>query len=110
MKQRRLLLAVFLLVVASLAPRWAAAQSPPSPAQPVSGSIPTIKTETRLVLVDTVVTDKQGHYIRDLSAKDFKVWEDNKEQPITSFSSESDAAGRMATGVTTWSSSSTTPR
>jgi hypothetical protein len=33
----------------------------------------TIRTETRLVLVDTVVTDKKGNYIRDLAQKDFKV-------------------------------------
>src|SRR5579864_841447 len=52
----------------------------------------TIRKETRLVLVDTVVTDKKGTYIRDLAAKDFKVWEDNKEQPIKSFSFEEDTA------------------
>jgi VWFA-related protein len=48
-----------------------------------------IRTETRLVLVDAVVTDKKGEYIRDLTQKDFKVWEDGKEQPVTSFSFES---------------------
>jgi VWFA-related protein len=53
---------------------------------------PTIKTETRLVLVDTVVTDKKGQYIHDLTAKDFKVLEDNKEQTISSFSFEADPA------------------
>jgi VWFA-related protein len=47
-----------------------------------------LRTETRLVLVDTVVTDKKGNYIRDLAQKDFKVWEDGKEQPLTSFSYE----------------------
>jgi len=43
-----------------------------------------IRTETRVVLVDTIVTDKQGDYIHDLAAKDFRVWEDNKEQTIKS--------------------------
>ncbi|HKU28291.1 MAG TPA: VWA domain-containing protein, partial [Candidatus Sulfotelmatobacter sp.] len=58
---------------------------------------PTIKSETRLVIVDTVVTDKKGNYIRDLTAKDFKVWEDNKEQAITNFSlEEENAAGGTA--------------
>jgi VWFA-related protein len=52
----------------------------------------TIRKETRLVLVDTVVTDKKGGYVRDLTVKDFKVWEDNKEQPIKSFSFEEDTA------------------
>src|SRR3984957_1239456 len=47
-----------------------------------------IRTKTRLVLVDTVVTDKKGNYVRDLAQKDFKVWEDGKEQPLTSFSFE----------------------
>jgi VWFA-related protein len=64
--------------------------------QPAAGApaadTATIKTETRLVLVDTVVTDKKGNYIRDLTAKDFRVWEDNKEQPIKSFSFQEDSA------------------
>jgi VWFA-related protein len=51
-----------------------------------------IRTESRTVLVDAVVTDKKGHYITDLSQQDFKVFEDNKEQAITSFSSGSDPA------------------
>jgi VWFA-related protein len=52
----------------------------------------TIRSETRLVLVDSVVTDKKGVYVHGLMQKDFKVYEDNKEQPITSFSFESSAA------------------
>jgi VWFA-related protein len=51
-----------------------------------------IRTETKLVLVDSVVTDKKGGYVRDLTAKDFKVFEDGKEQAIKSFSSGSDPA------------------
>jgi VWFA-related protein len=50
-----------------------------------------IQTETRVVLVDTIVTGKKGEYIRDLTAKDFKVFEDNKEQTIKNVSLE--AAG-----------------
>jgi VWFA-related protein len=49
-----------------------------------------IRSETKLVLVDAVVTDKKGNYVHDLSAKDFKVFEDNKEQQIKSFSFEAD--------------------
>ena len=45
-----------------------------------------IRVETREVLVDAVVTDKKGNYVRDLAQKDFKVWEDGKEQAVTSFS------------------------
>jgi hypothetical protein len=47
-----------------------------------------IKAETRVVLVDAVVTDKKGNYVQDLEQKDFRVWEDNKEQAVTSFSFE----------------------
>ena len=47
-----------------------------------------IRVETREVLVDAVVTDKKGNYLRDLAQKDFKIWEDGKEQAVTSFSFE----------------------
>ena len=66
----------------------AQAQQPGAPA----ASQTVIRTETRLVLVDTVVTDKKGAYIHDLVLKDFRVWEDNKEQSIKSFSFEADPA------------------
>src|SRR5579864_9254989 len=56
--------------------------------QPANANEPTIKVETRVVLVDTVVTDKKGNYIRDLDANDFKLWEDGKEQAVTSFTRE----------------------
>jgi VWFA-related protein len=55
---------------------------------PATDDSATIHAESRLVLVDTIVTDKKGNYIRDLVQKDFKVWEDGKEQSITSFSFE----------------------
>jgi len=51
-----------------------------------------IQTETRVVLVDTIVTGKRGEYINDLTAKDFRVWEDNKEQAIKSLSFEGRSA------------------
>jgi VWFA-related protein len=49
-----------------------------------------IRTETRVVLVDAVVTDKKGNYVPDLTAKDFRVWEDNKEQAITNAVSQAE--------------------
>ncbi len=66
------------------------------PTEASTAEVPIIKAQTRLVLVDTVVTDKKGNYIRDLTAKDFKVWEDNKEQAITAFSFEDEAASPSA--------------
>jgi VWFA-related protein len=59
-----------------------------------SGAV--ISTESRIVLVDTVVTDKKGHYVTDLTQADFKVFEDNKEQAIASFSNGSDPAVQAA--------------
>ncbi len=49
----------------------------------------TIQTESRVVLVDAIVTAKNGAYVHDLAQKDFRIWEDNKEQKITSFAFES---------------------
>ncbi len=71
--------------------RAQAPAEPPKPAASNEGAaatapLPVIKTESRIVLVDAVVTDKKGNYIRDLQQQEFKVYEDNKEQSITSFS------------------------
>src|SRR5271157_114052 len=100
MKSRRLLLAA--LIVASAGMSWkfvavttvvhAQQAQNPAPPQASDSSTPVFKAETRLVLVDTIVTDKKGDYITDLTVKDFKVWEDNKEQAIKSFSVESGSA------------------
>ena len=66
----------------------APASAAPTEQQPVA----IIKKESRLVLVDAVVTDKKGNYVHDLAQKDFKVFEDNKEQQIASFSAGADIA------------------
>ena len=95
MRDRRLVLLLGLVALASCwllldlgsGHRVAHAQQPQS-ASAGAADIPVIRTETRLVLVDSVVTDKKGNYVRDLTQTDFKVWEDGKEQPITSFSFE----------------------
>src|SRR5476649_2550553 len=79
---------VLLTGVLSLAAAVAQAQETSPAAQP--GAVPLIKTETRLVLVDAVVTDKKGQYVADLEGKNFKVWEDNKEQTVKTFSFSAD--------------------
>jgi VWFA-related protein len=66
----------------------AAAASPAQQAPPT-----VIRTETKLVLVDVVVTGKKGAYVEDLELKNFKVWEDNKEQVLKTFSSGADPKG-----------------
>jgi len=69
-------------------PSAATKSNPPQSNDPQSTAV--IRSETRLVLVDTVVTDKKGNYVRDLAQKNFKVFEDNKEQPVVSFSAGTD--------------------
>src|ERR1039457_4156048 len=75
--QRTMLLSGVLL----LAGAAARAQEP----QP-QGTPTVIRTETKLVLVDVVVMGKKNAYVEDLQLKDFKVWEDNKEQQLKTFS------------------------
>lgn len=96
MRNRRLVVLIGIICLASC---WAIlergsdnsvvhAQEPTGAAAAASTDPAVFRSETRLVLVDTVVTDKKGNYIRDLAQKDFKVWEDGKEQPVSSFSFE----------------------
>jgi len=49
-----------------------------------------IRSETKLVLVDAVVTDKKGNYVTDLTQKDFEVLEDTRKQSIKTFAFEAD--------------------
>src|ERR1700693_513955 len=77
----------------SFAALLALAFYPAARAQAPADSGAVLRTETKLVLVDSVVTDKKGNYVHDLEAKDFRVFEDNKEQQIKSFSFE---AGKSA--------------
>lgn len=46
---------------------------------------PTFKSETNVVVVDAVVTDKQGHFVRGLTKDDFTILQDGKPQPISAF-------------------------
>jgi VWFA-related protein len=66
-----------------------ATQQQPAADPPAASQATVFKAQTKLVLVDSIVTDKKGNYIRDLKQKDFRVWEDNKEQEVKSFSYES---------------------
>jgi VWFA-related protein len=97
----QVLLALVLLGV-SASPSLLRAQSPepakpeaPAQQQPIA-TAPVIRAESRVVLVDAVVTDKKGNYVHDLTQKDFKVYEDNKEQAVTSFSFGSDPSGPVS--------------
>jgi VWFA-related protein len=56
-------------------------------AQETTSAIPsvTIRANTRLVVVDVVVTDKKGQPIAGLTANDFTVEENGKKQKIATF-------------------------
>ena len=92
MQDRRTILITGTICICQVALFAAMARAQQPAAQAPAGDAATIHAETRLVLVDTVVTDKKANYIRDLAVKDFRVWEDNKEQAIKSFSLEDDSA------------------
>lgn len=71
----------------------------PSPAAPgkqetgpesdKSSSAFTFKVPVNVVLVNVTVTDKAGRPVKDLTLKDFKLYEDGKRQRIQSFDVES---------------------
>ena len=96
MIRHKLLLAMGLLITlgglgleSATAPAAPAGAQNPSPPAVQNAPI-VIKAETNLVLVDVIATDKKGNYIKDLEKKDFHVFEDDAEQPISSFSREAD--------------------
>ena len=53
--------------------------------QSTPSATPTIKVETRVVLVDVVVTDRKGAAIPGLRQQDFQVLENGKPQSISAF-------------------------
>ena len=56
--------------------------------QDVLQSNQTLRTNTRLVVVDVVTTDSKGQPVPDLKASDFTVLEDGKPQKISGFNFE----------------------
>jgi VWFA-related protein len=78
------------LFLAQLAGQTPSAQAPSKDVGQQPGTA--IKVESRLTLVDAVVTDKKGNYVHDLTQNDFKLYEDNKQQKVASFSFGADPA------------------
>ena len=66
------------------------AQQAQPPAAPIPA--PTIRVTTHMVLVDVVVTDKQGKAVTGLHAEDFVVEENGKPQKISSLTTPADNA------------------
>jgi hypothetical protein len=79
---RSLLSAASLLFLPGLCLSQCREQGPP-----VSAAIqgPSIKVESRIVVVDVVVTDKQGQSVPGLHKDDFHLSEDGDLQIVTSF-------------------------
>ncbi|MBL8187661.1 MAG: VWA domain-containing protein [Acidobacteria bacterium] len=54
--------------------------------------VPTIRIDTDLVTIDVTVTDKNGNYVRDLSADEFQVFEDGKLRKLDFFAVNDEVA------------------
>jgi VWFA-related protein len=65
------------------------ATTAPAGIAPTDGQVPNVRSATRLVQVDTVVTDSHSRPVRNLTASDFTVLENGKPQKIAFFSYES---------------------
>ena len=59
------------------------AQEAPAPEQ--ESPVTTLHASTRLVVLDVVVTDKQGMPVRNLSKSDFTILENDQQQPVATF-------------------------
>jgi VWFA-related protein len=53
-----------------------------APGQDAGAGRVVVRNEARAVLLDAVVTDRNGNYVRDLAARDFRVLEDEKEVTV----------------------------
>src|SRR3954462_13073424 len=76
----RWLLTLILTLNVAAGPTMLSAQQPPEEVPSI-----TIRTNTRLVLVDVVVTDKKGQPITGLKPENFTVEENGKKQKISMF-------------------------
>jgi Ca-activated chloride channel family protein len=85
---------ILVLIVSSLlgAPRQGQERPPASPPAPAaqSGLQPdqTISVEVNLVNILFTVADRKGKFVTNLKKEDFRVFEDERVQSVTNFSSE----------------------
>src|SRR5499426_641010 len=84
-----LLLAVSSVVTAPREQQQRPATAPAAPAQQPRPNNDTITVDVNLVNMLFTVADKKGKFVTNLKKEDFRVFEDEKPQTITNFSSES---------------------
>ena len=60
----------------------------PTQGQPRSEVQPVFRSGVNLVLVDVVVRDRTGAFVKDLTADDFELFEDGVRQQILTFAVE----------------------
>jgi Ca-activated chloride channel family protein len=73
-------------VAASLAAFAARGQQTKPPSE--DGTVPVFTSNTRLVVLHTTVSDKNGHLVTDLPQTAFTVYENGVSQPVKSFKRE----------------------
>lgn len=99
-------LGISLLLAAGAESLPAAQQLPPDG----EASAPLVRVESRLVVLDVVVTDKAGNIVTGLGRDDFSVYEDGVEQTVNSFEAPQEkpalplAAARDRYGRDDWGS------
>ncbi|HJR06969.1 MAG TPA: VWA domain-containing protein [Pyrinomonadaceae bacterium] len=54
-----------------------------------------LRVDTDLVLIDVAVTDASGRPVRNLSARDFKIYDEGVERPIAFFNVERRSSGEL---------------
>jgi len=62
-------------------------------------AVPTLKANTKIVVIDVVVTDKQGNPVRNLKASDFTLTENSAPQTITHFDPHTSLSAQDAAKV-----------
>jgi Ca-activated chloride channel homolog len=69
---------------------WLAAQAPAPGAKPQAADQeqPTLRVEAREVIVPVTVTDEKDRFVSNLEVKDFRVFDQGREQKIVYFSRE----------------------
>ncbi len=104
-RSRKLAWSVNALVVASVL-AWGQTNDPAA-AKAEQPSDFTIRTTSRLVLLDVSVKDASGGFVSGLSKDNFTVYEDGKPQPITQFA---DADTPVTVGIAVNESGSMRPK